>query len=188
MQSTRHKDDHSWFLFSLLSLFHCCLTQVCLPVVFFFLFFLDLFLFALACWCGVTVHRPVLVFYASLMLPISHLTLCLITRRFCFVVSHMSCVLPTWALERLPLNTFESENKIKWKKKIYFSRTDWCNHSIFANSVWNESDLYLCFFFYCIVEQSIQCPCPLVLLCFCGEAANLSSDDVVSECWCVSQK
>ncbi|XP_029312604.1 CUGBP Elav-like family member 1 isoform X5 [Cottoperca gobio] len=55
----------------------------------------DLFLFALACCCGVTLHRPILVFCASLMLPMSPLTLCLalITRRFCLVVFHSVCYL-----------------------------------------------------------------------------------------------
>lgn len=43
-------------------------------------------------------------------------------------------------------------------------------------------------FISCVLEQSSQCPYPLVLCVFGVKAANLSLGDVVCECWCVSPK
>lgn len=159
--------------------------------MFFFLFFLDLFL-ALACWCGVTVHRPVLVFCASLMLPISPLTLCLtlITRRFCFVVSHMSSVLLTghskdchWTCLKVTLELVQEK-----KQSIFLELTDittWFLQNQFDSL--SVSQYLLC------CGAVLPVPHPLVLLCFFVRQQLIClycrwSRGVVCECWCVFLK
>lgn len=109
--------------FFLLSLFHYCVTQVCLPVVcvcvcvFSFCFSRSLPVCpSMLVWCHSSSSSPCLLRFTGA----SNFTFDLVADFECpegFVVFHLSCVLPKWALERLPLIIFTINIEILQAKR-----------------------------------------------------------------------